>query len=202
MQKWEKCLLIILLILGILGALIGFSINKFEIEQAKVLADIDILGFIELILLIISIICGALDIYEVYSSKNQLGTAKFNLILTKKNRLRNLLIFFIFLLIFEFVVFINSTDLHILPLFSITLILVLLLVYHNKFDSGINENGILYCGIFHSLDDIVSYKLVDETLLEMNILVDFFWFKYNNLVRFNFDEKDKDNIEVFLAEKL
>jgi hypothetical protein len=36
----------------------------------------------------------------------------------------------------------------------------------------------------------------------MNIVVDFFWFKYNNLVKFNFDEKDKDGIEVFLEEKL
>jgi len=91
---------------------------------------------------------------------------------------------------------------HILPLCFITLILILLLVFHNRGDNGISENGILYCGIFHSLDDIESYKVEDELLLEINIVVDFFWFKYNNLVKFNFDEKDKDGIEFFLAERL
>jgi len=202
MQKWEKNLLIILLILAILGALLGFAITKSEIGQVKFLANIDIFGFMELALLIISIVCAIFDIYEIHSSKNQLGTSKFNLIITTRNRFRNLLILFILIIIFELAVFIYSTDMYILPLFFITLILILLLVLHNRVDNGINENGILYCGIFHSLDDIESYKVEDELLLEMNIVVDFFWFKYNNLVKFNFDEKDKDGIEVFLAEKL
>jgi hypothetical protein len=202
MQKWQKNLLIILIILAILGVLLGFAITNSEIGQVKFLANIDILGFLELALLLISIICGTLDIYEIYYSRSQLGTAKFNLILTTSNRLRNLLIFFVVIIILELIVFINSFDMHILPLCFITLILILLIIFHNKFDNGINENGILYFGIFHSLDDIESYNIEDELLLEMNIVVDFFWFKYNNLVKFNFDEKDKDGIEVFLEEKL
>ena len=202
MQKWEKNLLIILLILTILGVLLGFAITKSEIGQVKFLANIDILGFIELALSLISIVCAILDIYEMHSSRNQLGTSKFNLIITTKNRLRNLLIFFAVIMILELAVFINSDDMHILPLCFITLILILLLVFHNRGDNGISENGILYCGIFHSLEDIESYKVEDELLLEINIVVDFFWFKYNNLVKFNFDEKDKDGIEFFLSERL
>lgn len=202
MQKWEKNLLIIILILAILGALLGFAITKSEIRQVKFLANIDILGFLELALLLISIVCGTLDIYEIYYSRDQLGTAKFNLILTTKNRLRNLLIFFVVIMILEIAVFINSTDMHILPLCFITLILISLLIFHNKFDNGINENGILYCGIFHSLDDIESYKFEDENLLQMSIVVDFFCFKYNNTVKFNFDKEHKNDIESFLAERL
>ena len=66
MQKWQKVFLVILFILAFLGAIIGFIMTYSGFGQINVFAEIDILGFFELILLFVAIICGIVDIYEIY----------------------------------------------------------------------------------------------------------------------------------------
>lgn len=202
MQKWQKLLLIILCILAVFGGLIGFIITNSGIGDVKVFSNLDVFGLIELILLIISIVCGILDIYETHESKNEFGIPKYNLIIKTKNKLKTIIILFVLTSIIELIIFINLLDIHILPLLFITIILALILVFRNMSSNGLGENGILYCGIYHNWEDVKSLKIQDETLLEMNILINFFGFEYNNIVKFNFDEKDRSDIEIFLKERL
>lgn len=46
------------------------------------------------------------------------------------------------------------------------------------------------------------YKIQNETLLEMNVLAELCGFKYDNKIKFNIDKNDKNDIEIFLSEKL
>ena len=89
-----------------------------------------------------------------------------------------------------------------LPLCFMILIITLIQGFHYKAANGIGENGILHWGIYHSWNDVKSYKIENETVLEMNVLCKSCGFKYNNEIKFDFDKKDKDDIERFLAERL
>ena len=202
MQKWQKVLLITIFISAILGTFIGSTMTKSGIGEIKIWSDLDIFGFLELILLLISIVCSILDIYETYESKNEFGTVKFKIMIHAQNRLDNILISLVLITIFELVALFTSSDMHIIPLLLITIILTFMLIFHNRVNNGINENGILYCGIYHNWEDVKSYKFENETLLELNILIDFLWFDYNNIIKFTFENTDKEAIEKLLAERL
>lgn len=202
MQKWGKFLLVSLLFLGVLGWLIGLFAAKSGIDQIKILANIDIFSFIELILLIIVITCAIFDIYETYKSNNKFCIIKFKIILNSKKIFKNILIFLVLLSISELCVFVISIDMHMVPLFLITFILALIFAIHNSLDDYINDNGILHWGIYYSWNDIKSYNIKNETLLEINVINNFICFEYNNTIKFNFDEKVKDDMNKFILEKL
>lgn len=202
MEKWEKFLLISLFILAILGGLMGFTITESGIGKMKVLANIDISNLITLISLIIVIACTIFDIYETFDSKKQFGVSKFEVTLNIRNKFRNILIFLALILLFEFGVFLYSIDLQILPLFCITLILTLIFAIHSMLNNGIGENGVLHWGIFHSWNDITFFSMKDENLLKLSVVNNFFCFKYNYVIKFDFDETENEDIEKFLTEKL
>ncbi|MFT8348802.1 hypothetical protein [Clostridium saccharoperbutylacetonicum] len=202
MQKWQKVFLIILFILASLGAIIGFIMTYSGFGEINVFAEIDILGFSELILLFVAIICGIVDIYEIYDCIKLFGARKFKLILTTQNRLNYILVFFAAISFLEFGELITSKDMHLLPLLFITLILTILFIFHIKSENGISDDGIIYCGIYHNLNDIKSYRIINNTILELNILINFFWFEYTNIIKFNLSEGDKNNVENFLAKKM
>lgn len=202
MQKWEKFLLISLFILALLGSFTGFSIAKSGLGEVKVLANINLFNLLALILLVIVIACAIFDTYETFESKKQFGTSKFELILNTRNRFRNALIFLALATTLEFGVFLYSIDVQILPLFFISLILTLIFAFHSSINNGIGENGILHWGIYHNWADVQSHNVVDETLLELNVINNFFCFEYNYIIKFDFHKKDKQEIEKFLSEKL
>lgn len=201
MQKWEKFLLISLIILGILGGGIGFIITESGFGDMKVLDNIDIFGLLELILSIIVIGCASFDVYETYESKKEFGDTKFKVAINTKNRLKNISIFLILINAFELGVFINSLDIYILPLFFITITLTFLFAFHNRIDNGISDNGILHWGIYHNWEDIKSHNIENETLLKIDVINNFFGFEYINIIKFDFDSSEKTNIEKFLTEK-
>lgn len=202
MQKWEKFLIISLFILGILGWLIGFFIAKSGVGEIKILANIDIFSLIELILLIIVTICAIVDTYETYESNRKFCNSNFKVMSHSRNGFRNILIFLILLSIFELVVFIISVDMYILPLFLITFILTSIFTFHNILDNYIADNGILYWGIYYTWNDVNSYYISNETLLEINVTNNFICFDYNNTIKFNLDEKIKNDITKLITEKL
>ncbi|WP_238916738.1 hypothetical protein [Clostridium sp. YIM B02555] len=202
MQKWQKVFLVILFILAFLGAIIGFIMTYSGFGQINVFAEIDILGFFELILLFVAIICGIVDIYEIYDCIKLFGAKKFKLVLTTKNRLNYILVFFAAISLLEFGELITSKDMHLLPLLFITLILTTLFIIHVRSENGLSDNGIIYCGIYHNLADIKSYRIINNTILELNILINFFWFEYTNIIKFNLSEGDKNNVENFLTKKM
>lgn len=202
MQKWEKFLLVSLFILAILGSFIGFAITQFRLGEVKVLANINLATLSELFFLVIVVACGIFDTYETLESKKQFGTSKFELILNTRNRFRNALIFLALVTLLEFDVFLYSIDFQILPLFFISLILTLIFAFHSTINNGIGENGILYWGFYYNWDDVQSHNIVDEKLLELNVINNFFTLKYSYKIKFNFDEKDRQEIEKFLTERL
>lgn len=202
MQKWEKFLLISLFLLAIIGGFIGFAINESGIGEMKVLANTNISSLVAFILLVIVIACAIFDIYETFESKTEFGTTKFEVTLNTRNRFRNILIFLSLIAIFEFGAFLYSLDTQILPSFFITLILTFIFAFHNRVNNGINENGVLHWGIYHSWNDIKSHNIENENLLKLTVLNKFFCLEYNYAIKFNFFEKDKIDIEKFLAEKL
>lgn len=202
MQKWEKFLIISLFILALLGSFIGFASTESGLGEVKVLANIDLSNLLELILLVIVIACAIFDTYETFESKKQFGTSKFELILNTRNRFRNALIFLALATTLEFSIFLYSIDVQILPLFFISLILTLIFAFHSSVNNGISENGILHWGIYHNWDDVLSHNVTNETLLELNVINNFFCFEYNYVIKFDFHEKDKQEIEKFLSEKL
>ncbi|MCD2346171.1 DUF5673 domain-containing protein [Clostridium guangxiense] len=73
---------------------------------------------------------------------------------------------------------------------------------HYRAGNGIGENGILSFGVYHSWKDVKSYEIQNETLLEMNVLIKSCGFRYDNKIKFDFDKKGKNDIEIFLSEKL
>lgn len=202
MQKWRKVLLVGLLIMSIIGGLIGFAMGKSGIGEVKVWANIDMFSLFMLILLMIMVVCMIVDIYGIHKSKKQFGHAKFNVMIKTRKRSRNILIFLVLDTIFIFGMLLKSSDMHMLPLGGMVLIITLIQGLHYKASNGINEDGILYWGIYHSWNDIKSYKIENETLLEMNVLSKSCGFEYNNEIKFNFDKKDKADIEEFLVERL
>lgn len=202
MQKWEKFLIISLFILGILGWLLGFFIVTSGISEIKILSSMDIFSFIELILLIIVAICAITDTYETYESNKKFCNSNFKVMAHFRNKSRNILIFLILLSIFELVIFIISVDMYILPLFLITFILTSIFTFHNILDNYIADNGILYWGIYYTWNDVNSYYISNETLLEINVANNFICFEYNNTIKFKLDEKIKNDITKLIAEKL
>lgn len=201
MQKWEKFLLLSLLILAILGGLIGFAMTKSGLGDLKILFNIDIFGLLELTLLIIVIICAIFDIYETYENKKDFDTVKFKVMISARNRLRNILIFLILVSFIELGLFSNPVDMYMLPLFFITLILTAIFAFHNEIDNGISDNGILHWGIFYTFDDVKSYSVENETLLKMTVTNNFFGFKYYNIIKFDFDKNNAEDMKKFLATK-
>lgn len=202
MQKWREILLVITFIMAIIGGLIGFFMAKYGIRKMKVLVNIDMLIIFMLILLMIMVICVIVDIYRIYKSKKQFGTAKFKVMMKTRKRLRNVLIFLVLDTIFIFGIFLDSPDMHSLSLCFIMLLLTLMQGLHYRVGNGIGENGVLHYGVYHSWNDVKSYEIGDETLLEMNVISKSCGFKYNNKIKFNFNKKDKADMERFLAERL
>lgn len=74
--------------------------------------------------------------------------------------------------------------------------------FRYRVDNGIGENGILHWGEYHSWNDVKSYKFENEKIIEMDVVSKLFGFKYNNEIKFEFDKKDRDDIERFLVERL
>ncbi|EKQ51594.1 MULTISPECIES: DUF986 family protein [unclassified Clostridium] len=202
MQKWEKQLVIILFVLGILGGFIGVVMSKSGVGDIIVFDNIDIFGILELTLFLIVIACTAFDVYETLESRLLLGDEKFKVTLSSRNRLKYILIFLILSDICELGIFLNSIDMHLIPLFLITVLLTFMVALHSQTHDMIGEQGLLYCGIFHSWDDVKSCNITSEALLEMKIMNNFFSLEYENIIKFNIDEKDKKNIESYLEKKI
>ncbi|EKQ51593.1 MULTISPECIES: DUF986 family protein [unclassified Clostridium] len=202
MQKWEKYLLIILFILGILGSLIGFTLTKSGIGNLEIFNNIDIFSFLELFLLALANACAIFDIYETYEGRNELGPVMFNITLSNKDKLRYVLIFLIFINIFEFGVFLYSPDAYIPPLLCMTMLLTFIIAFHNKAGNVIGENGVLHWGIYYSWEDIESLNIETDTLLKVNLINVFFAFEYTHIVKFDFTKSDKEELKNFLDSKL
>ncbi|WP_297423054.1 DUF5673 domain-containing protein [Clostridium sp.] len=202
MQKWRKALIIFTLVMAIIGGLIGFAMGKTGLGKVKILGNLDVFSIFMFSLLVFMVGCLAFDIYKIHQGKKKFGNIKFEVTLKTRKRLRNVLIFFIVDTIFEFILFFTSIDMHILPACFMILLLTLMWTIHYITGDGISENGILHWGMYHSWSDIKSYKVENETLLEMNVLSKTFGFKYNNEIKFNFDREFKEHIESFLVEKL
>lgn len=202
MQKWEKFLLLSLCILWVIGSLIGFAITSSGIGYKTILANIDIFSLLELVLLITVIACAAFDFYETFDSLKQFQSPKFKIIINTQKRQRNISIFLGFLCLFEFGVFFYFFDIYTLLLLLITIILTSILLYHNTLDNFIDDNGILYWGIYYTWNDIKSYNIKNEMLLEINILNILFGLEYHNIIQLSFKETEKDNLEKLIAKKL
>lgn len=202
MQKWEKFLLISLFILAILGGFIGFALTKSGLGELKVLANINLSNLLALVLLAIVVACGVFDTYETLESKKKFGTSKFELILNTRNRFRNALIVLALVTLLEFDAFLYSFDFQLLPLFFISIILTLIFAFHSTINNGINQDGILHWGIYHNWDDVQSHNITNDTLLEINVINNFFGFEYNYVIKFDFNEKDKQEIEKYLTERV
>jgi|GEM_PF-1953787 len=204
MQKWRRGFFILFFIVVIIGGFVGFFMGKYNVTKIKVLGSMDVLEFFMLALLTIVVIIMIIDIHNTYKSKKQFGYAKFKLIPSARKRLRNVLIFLIIDTIFIFGVFLIVPDMDMdpFPLCFMMLILTLIQGVHYRAGNGIGESGILSFGIYHSWQDVKSYKFENETSLEMNVLIKSCGFKYNNKIKFDFDKNDRDNIEMFLSEKV
>lgn len=202
MQTWKKFLLISLLIIAVVGALIGFIITKSGLGDVKILTNINIFTLIVLLLLLIAVTCGIFDAYETYESKQQLGDSKFGVKMQKINIFIASIVFLALVTLFEFGVFIESADINILLICFITLTLTLIFIIHSYIDNGFNENGLLHWGIFHSWADMQSYDISNDNLLKIIVINNFFTFEYSYIIKFNFYEKDKDEIEEFLSQVL
>lgn len=204
MQKNRKGFYILFFIVVIIGGFVGFFMGKYNVTKIKVLGSMDVLEFFMLILLIIVVIIMIIDIHNTYKSKKQFGYARFKLIPCARKRLRNVLIFLIIDTIFIFGVFLIVPDMDMdpFPLCFMMLILTLIQWGHYRAGNGIGESGILSFGIYHSWQDVKSYEIQNETLLQMNVLIKSCGLKYYNKIKFDFDKKDKNDIEIFLSEKL
>ncbi|WP_297429270.1 DUF986 family protein [Clostridium sp.] len=202
MQKWEKYLLIILFILGILGSLIGFILTKSGIGNLEIFKNIDIFSFLELFLLALANACAIFDIYETYNGRNELGSVMFSITLNNKDKLIYVLIVLIFINIFEFGVFLYSPDAYIPPLLCMTMLLTFIIAFHNKAGNVIGENGVLHWGIYYSWEDIESLNIENDTLLKVNLINVFFGFEYTHIVKFDFTKSDKEDLKNFLDSKL
>lgn len=204
MQKSRKVFLVLFFIALIIGGFVGFAIGKYKIAKIKVLGSLDVFGFFMLGLLIIVFIIMLVDIYNINKSKKQFGYAKFKLIPSTRKRVRNGLIFLVIDTIFIFVIFFSvpNMDMDPFPLCLMMLILTFIQGVHYRAGNGIGENGILSFGNYHSWEHIKSYKIENETLLEMNVLVNTCGFKCANKIKFDFDKVDKNAIEMFLSEKV
>lgn len=204
MQKSRKIFIVLLFIAVIIGGFVGFAMGKYKLAEIKVLGSLDVFGLFMLVLLIIVFIIMIADIYNTYKSKKQFGYAKFKLIPSARKRTRNALIFLAIDTIFIFGIFliVPDMDMGLLPLCFMMSILTLIQWVHYRAGNGIGENGILSFGVYHSWKDVKSYKIENETSLEMNVLIKSCGFKCDNKIKFDFDKVDKDHIEMFLSEKL
>lgn len=204
MQKWRKVFLVFLFIAAIIGGVVGFAMAKYKMFKIKVLGSFDVFGLFMLGLLVIVFIIMIVDIYNIYKSKKQFGYAEFKLIPSARKRIRNVLIFLIVDTIFIFGTFliVPDIDMTTFPLCFMMLILTLIHGIHYRAGNGLGENGVLSFGVFHSWLDVKSYKIKNETSLEMNVLIKSCGFKYYNKIKFDLDKKDKYNIEMFLSERL
>ena len=202
MQKWRKVLIAVLFVMSIIGGVIGFVMAKSGIGKLNIWADVDVFTLFMLILLVIAFIGIIIDVYGMHKSKIKFGYAKFELMIKTRKRLRNIFIFLIIDTIFVLGLFLDSPTMHMFPMVVIILIQTFMHGIHYKVNNGISENGILHWGIYHNWNDVKSYKIENETLLEMNVLSKVFGFKYNNEIKFNFDRELKDDIESFLSERV
>lgn len=204
MQKSRKVFFVFFFITVIIGGFVGFAMAKYKVDKIKVLGSLDVFGLFMLALLIIVFIIMIVDIYNTYKSKKQFGYAKFELIPSAKKRTRNALIFLAIDTIFIFGIFliVPDMDMGLLPLCFMMLILTLIQGVHYRAGNGIGENGILNFGVYHSWKDVKSYKIQNETSIEMNVLIKSCGFKCDSKIKFDFDKMDKNDIEMFLLEKV
>lgn len=203
MQKWRKYLLLYIFIMSIIGGLIGFAMAKSGIGKVKIFPNMDMFTLFMLIILLIMIVCLIVDIIKIRKSKKQFGSEKFKITIHTRKRLRNVLIFLVVDTIFIFGIVLCSDDIHMLPLGFMMLILTSIQGSHYRIPNGISENGILYYGVYFSWNKVKDYEITGETLIEMNIVDKALGLiKYNNKIKFDFDKKDKDNIERFLIDML
>jgi hypothetical protein len=202
MQKWRKVSFIIIFIAMVIGGFIGFIMSKSGIGKMKVIADMDVFHIFMLFWLIIMVILAVYDIYKIYKSKKKFGITKFKVVPSTRKRSRNVLIFLILDTIFIFAIALISKDYKSLPLGFMILILTIISGLHGFGNNGIGENGVLHCGVYYSWSDIKYCKVESETLLEIITSRKFFGKKYDNIIRFNFDSKHKDDINSFFIEKV
>lgn len=196
MSKFRKVLFIYILIVIAIGGFIGFFMAKPGVGKIRVMADINVYS---IFLLIIVAILAVYDIYKIYKSQKQFGITKFTVIASTQNRSRKILIFLIFDTILIFVISLISRDYKTLLLAFIVLISTIISGLHGLGDNGINEKGVLYCGVYYSWNNIKYCRVESETLLEIIVSYKLFGKKIDNIIRFNFDSKHKADINNFLS---
>lgn len=202
MQKRSKVVFIIIFIASIIGGIIGFAMGKSGVGKIKVATDIEVFDIFMLSLLTICVIASIYDVYKIYKSKKQFGITKFIVMSSKRKRSRNLLIFLILDTLLIFIISLISRDYKTLPLGFICLIMTVISGLHGLVKNGIGENGVMYCGVYYNWKDIKYGKVENETLIEMIVANKLFGKKYDNIIKFNFDPKEKDNINSFFLEKI
>jgi hypothetical protein len=154
-----------------------------------------------LVLLLVVIVCLFIDILGIRKNKNKFGTALYQVEMKTKKRFRFVLIFIFIITIFEFVNYFIAADIHLLPLCFMALAASVMFWIHNIVRNGINENGIMYWGGFHGWQDIKSYKIENDKILELDVIGKVFGIKYNNKVQLCINFNDKEDIEKLLVEK-
>lgn len=194
MTRLRKVLFVTILISMLIGGLIGLGVGKI-----RVIGDIDVFGIFMLSSLIIVFISAIYDIYKIFKSQKQFGITKFKVIPSTRNKSRNILFFLVLETIFIFAISLISEEYKTLPLAFSILILTIISGLHGFGNNGINEEGVLYCGVYYSWSNIKHYKVESETLLEIIISYKLFGKKIDNIIRFNFDSKHKDDINDFLS---
>ncbi|WP_297420294.1 hypothetical protein [Clostridium sp.] len=199
MPKLRKVLFIISFISMLIGGFVGFFMVKSGVGKIRVIADIDIFSIFMLFLLIIVTISAIYDVYKISKSQKQFGITKFTVIPNTRNRSRNILVFLILDTILVFAISLISREYKTLPLAFIVLISTIISGLHGFGNNGINENGVMYCGVYYSWSNIKYCRVESETLLEIIVSRKLYGRRWDDIIKFNFDSKHKDDINNFLS---
>lgn len=202
MKKRNKVVLIIIFIASVIGGIIGFAMGKSGIGKIKVIADVDVFNIFMLCLLVICVIASVYDVCKIYKSKKQFGITKFIVIPSTRKRSRNFFVFLILDTMLVFAISLSSGDYKTLTSGFMCLTMTIISGLHGFGKNGIGENGVLYCGVYYTWQKIKYGKVENETLIEIIAANKLFGKKYDNIIRFNFDSKEKASINSFFLEKI
>lgn len=156
MQKWRAVLFVFLGIFTILGFGIGILFVRTGIGSIKI-SRINLFDVFELVCLGAMSICVAFDLTKINRDRKKFGRLKNDINNLYAGRTRIGTIALLCLVIFEVVNFAFKPTLMLFLMIFVVAELALMFIYHDIQRSGVNENGILFWGVYYPWKQIKGY---------------------------------------------
>lgn len=200
MQK-HKSVVFFFLLFAVLGFVFGTIFTDGEIASIRI-SKITALDLFEMVCLCIVSICVVFDFVKIDKDKKKFGQIKNNIKNLYITRTRLGAIILACVVIFEVIIFAFNPTLIIFLLTLMAAEFAVWFFYRNTQRNGVNENGILFWGVYYPWEKIKSYTIEASDHFSVVVSQKVFEKKYDEKLRFKVSSIEYSDVSNLIKESV